>query len=145
MHDRGIGLTLFCLVMLLAFIPVNAEILKKEGVTLQKLPCFSMKFNYIMLWLVYGVLQVQIRILAQIFLRPQIHTHTYSDTIFWTPIRLQVNLCHFQYDSAAPNKVNTSVLINDCFWCWNSIQRTVASLFSILDPVNILLVWNVKN
>jgi len=75
MHDRGIGPTLFCLVMMLAFIPVNTGILKKEGTTTQKLPCFSMKFHYVMLWLVYGVLQVQLGSLVQFFLRPQIHTH----------------------------------------------------------------------
>jgi len=78
MHNRGIGPTIFCSVMMIAFIPVNAGILKKEGITLQKLPCFSMKFHYIMLWLVYGVLQVQLGISAQVFLRPQIHKHMFS-------------------------------------------------------------------
>lgn len=78
MHDRGIGPTLFCLVITLAFIPVNTGILKKEGITPQKLLCFSLKFHYIMLWLVYGVLQVQLGLLAQFFVRPQIHTHMFN-------------------------------------------------------------------
>jgi hypothetical protein len=81
MHDRGIGFTLFCLVMMLAFIPLNTGILKKERINPQKLPCFSMMFHYIILWLVYSVLQVQLGLLAQFFLRPQIHTHKFNS--FW--------------------------------------------------------------
>ena len=49
MHDRRIDPKLFCLVMMLGFIPVNTGILKKGSITPQKLPCFPMKFHYIIL------------------------------------------------------------------------------------------------